>query len=232
MIICAPDMTTGVASRFGVEPCVLVTLGMRLRRQLMMKTLADTGLAGARRGVDAAMYITYIRNIKPTWAVAPDRFADFRATLALWFRYSHVISKYTIPILVAQEFYRAHVFDAIMELLHMGVERVALPLRMHPDAICALRPRLCAERAERALRALCGVAQHIHLLGPALRVLRKLRGVLKNCEKEGSLVSLDTAAYRRASNSELKRLLGGRWMPRDSREAELMLEAWLRQALL
>lgn len=231
MIICAPDMTAEIASRFGAEPCVLVTLGMRLRRQLMMKTLADIGLASARRGADVAMYVTYLRNIKPTWAIVPDRFADFRATLASWFRYSPIIAKYSAPIFAAQEFYKPHVFDAIMELLHMGVERVALPLRAHHDATCAARPRLCAERAERTLRALCGVAQHIHLLGPALRVLRSLRGVLAQCEKE-STISLDTTSYRRAANSEVKRQLGGRWMPRDSREAELMLEAWLRQALL
>ncbi len=232
MIICAPDMTAAVAAKFGVEPCVLVTPGRRAALRQPVKTLADIGLAGAKRGVDVSMYILYIRSVRPTWAISPDVFGNFRATLELWFRYSQLIARYTAPILVAQEFYKARVLDVIMELLHMGVERVALPLRAHPDVSCSARPRLCAERAERALRALCGVAQHVHLLGPALHVLRTLRETLKSCERDGSVVSFDTAAYRRAANSELKRRLGGRWMPRDSSEAVLMLETWLRQALL
>jgi len=59
-----------------------------------------------------------------------------------------------------------------------------------------------------------------------------LRSALVQCESQGTVVSFDTAAYRRASNSQVKKQLGGRWMPRNSTEAAAMLEAWLRQALL
>jgi hypothetical protein len=104
-------------------------------------------------------------------------------------------------------------------------------MRRHHDVNCALRPRLCAERAERALRALCGYVAHVHLLGPPLRAVRLLRGVLRQCERQGSVVSFDTSAYRRAPNSQIKRQLGGRWQPRNVEEATAMLETWLRQAL-
>jgi len=118
----------------------------------------------------------------------------------------------------------------VLNLAH-EVERVALPMRMHPDVICSRDPRLCAERAERALRWLCGNAAHVHLLGPPLRAVRMLRDVLRQCERQGALVSFDTSAYRRAPNALIKRQLGGRWQPNSAEEATAMLEAWLRQAL-
>lgn len=233
MIVCAFDITPEIAARFGVEPCLLTTFGGRAappRRG--MKVLADIGLASAKRGVDIVAYVQFIKRVRSTWAIVPDRFADFRQTLATWLRYSSTVAKFTVPIFVVQEFYRQHVLDAVMELMHMRmIERVALPMRQHPDVSCSRNPRLCAERAERALRALCGAAPHVHLLGPALRAVRLLRGGLKQCECQGTAVSFDTMAYRRAPNSAVKRQLGGRWQPRNRHEAEEMLEAWLRQAL-
>jgi len=46
------------------------------------------------------------------------------------------------------------------------------------------------------------------------------------------VTSFDTSAYRRAPNTQVKKQLGGKWMPRGQEEAEKMLETWLRQALL
>ena len=233
MIICAPDMSVEIASRLGVEPCVLATFPRRPTTAHNMKILVDVGLTRARQGFAASEYIIYVKNTKPTWAIAPDKFGDFRTTLAQWFRNSSTISKYSAPIFVAQEFYRSHVLDAVLDLQRMKViERVALPMRQHPDVSCSARPRLCAERAERTLRILCGTVSHVHLLGPPLRVVRMLRSALVQCERQGSAVSFDTTAYKRAANNALKQQLGGRWMPRNSVEASMMLEAWLRQALL
>jgi hypothetical protein len=228
-------MTPDVAAKFGVQPCLIISLSrdnLDNRNAYKMWRLVDVGLAMAKSGdFTLARYLTLIRRAKAHWAIVPDKFGDFRRTLASWFRYSPVIARYTAPIFVAQVFYRY--LDATVDLLRLGlIERVALPLRAHPDGSCSARPRLCAERAERTLRVLCGMARHIHLLGPALRVLRPLKAALKDCERNGTLVSLDTSAYRRAANNELKRRLGGRWMPRNSEEAVLMLETWLRQALL
>jgi hypothetical protein len=59
-----------------------------------------------------------------------------------------------------------------------------------------------------------------------------LRNVLKQCERQGTAVSFDTSAYRRAPNSLVKKQLGGRWMPNHREEAQKMLEAWLGQALV
>jgi hypothetical protein len=232
MIVCAPDMSPDVASRLGVEPCVLATPDRRVPLERGIKVLADVGLAGAKRGVDAATYLWFIRRVRPAWAIAPDVFGDFKATLSNWHRYSPIIAKFAAPILVAQEFYRPRVLDAVLDLRGMGLaDKVALPMRMHHDISCSREPRRCAERAERALRALCGAVEHVHLLGPSLRAVRILRGVLAQCEGQGTAVSFDTVAYRRAPNNQVKKALGGRWMPRDSREAVVMLEAWLRQAL-
>ncbi len=232
MIVCTLDMNPQIAERFGVEPCLLVTFGGRMPPPRGVKTLVDIGLANAKRGIDVVAYIQFIKRIKPTWAIAPDVFGNFQQTLAMWLRYSPLVAKFTAPIFVAQEFHRQRVFDAVMELMRLRiVERVALPMRQHPDASCSRNPKLCAERAERALRALCGVALHVHLLGPALRAVKMLRSALEDCERQGTAVSFDTMAYRRAPNQRIKKHLGGRWQPRNAREAEEMLIAWLRQAL-
>jgi hypothetical protein len=236
MIVCAPDMTVEIAEKFGVEPCLIVSLSRdNLPEARKMWRIADIGLAAAKKSGDIslALYLALIRRVRAHWAIVPDRFADFRVTLAQWFRYAPIISKYAAPIFVAQEFYKPRVLEAaVLDLMRMGlVDRVALPMRIH-DVSCSKEPRLCAERAERSLRTLCGVVKHVHLLGPALRSVRLLRNALKQCEKQDTVVSFDTMAYRRAPNSLIKKQLLGRWMPRSSEEATAMLEAWLRQALL
>ena len=236
MIVCAPDITVEIATRCGVEPCLIVSLSrdnLDNKDAHKMWRLADVGLSVAMSGdFSLARYLTLIKRAKAHWAVVPDVFGDFRATLAQWFRYAHIIANFAMPILVAQEFYKARVFDTVMDLIRMdAVERLALPMRQHQDASCSRRPFLCAERAERALRILCGYAAHVHLLGPPLRSVKMLSNALRQCEKQGTVVSFDTAAYRRAPNSTLKKQLGGKWMPRTAEEAQKMLEAWLRQAL-
>jgi hypothetical protein len=224
MIVCAPDMTPEIATRFGVQPCQLATLSLRPPPRRGMDALTDIGLRAAKEGVDVWRYADLVAEIRPRWAVAPDVFGSFEKTLELWRRWSPLLSRLARPIFVLQEFYR--------DVKHVPADYVALPMRRHHDVNCALQPRLCAERAERVLRWLCGYVNHIHLLGPPLRAVKMLRDVLRQCEGQGSVVSFDTSAYRRAPNSALKRHLGGRWQPRNAEEATVMLEAWLRQALL
>jgi hypothetical protein len=217
-------MTPDVAARFGVQPCQLITLSLRVAPKRNIDKLADIGLRAAKEGVDMWRYADLIVEVRPRWAIAPDAFGDYSKTLELWRRWSPLMGRLTRPLFVFQEFYR-------IDVKHIPADHVALPMRRHHNANCALQPRLCAERAERALRALCGYVVHIHLLGPSLRVVRLLRDVLRQCERQGTIVSFDTSAYRRAPNSLIKKQLGGRWQPRNSEEAEMMLEAWLRQAL-
>ena len=224
MIVCAPDMTVEIATKIGVEPCQLVTLSIRPPLRRDMDILADIGLRAAKEGVDLWRYADLVAEVRPRWAVAPDVFGDFYKTLELWRRWSPLLSRLTRPIFVFQEFYR-------IDVRHIPTDCVALPLRRHHDANCALRPRLCAERTERALRALCDYVSHVHLLGPPLRAVRLLRDVLRQCERQGAVVSFDTSAYRRAPNSHIKKTLGGRWQPRNSAETVAMLETWLKQAL-
>jgi len=225
MIVCAPDMTPEVAVKFGLQPCQLITLSLRPPPRRNMDILADVGLRAAKEGTDLWRYADLVAEVQPRWAICPDVFGDFEKTLELWRRWSPLLSRLTRPIFVLQEFYR-------INMTHVPSDYVALPMRRHHDVNCALRPRLCAERAERALRWLCGNVTHVHLLGSPLRAVRLLRDVLKRCERQDTVVSLDTSAYRRAPNSSIKKQLGGRWQPRNSVEATVMLETWLRQALV
>jgi len=224
MIICAPDMTLEVATRFGVRPCQLITMSLRAPLRRGMDVLVDVGLSAAKQGVDFWRYADLVAEIHPRWAICPDVFGSYEKTLELWRRWSPLLGRITRPLFVFQEFYR-------LDMRHVPSGHVALPMRRHHDVNCALRPRLCAERAERALRWLCGSATHVHLLGPPLRAVKMLRDVLRQCERQGTVVSLDTAAYRRAPNAAIKKQLGGRWQPNTSEEAIAMLEAWLKQAL-
>jgi len=225
VIVCAPDMTVKIASQFGVQPCQLITLSLRPSPRRGMDVLVDIGLRAAKQGVDLWRYADLVAEVRPRWAIAPDVFASFEKTLELWRRWSPLLSRLTRPIFVLQEFYR-------INMTHVPSDYVALPMRRHHDVNCALRPRLCAERAERALRALCGYVAHVHLLGPPLRAVRLLLSVLRQCERGGTVVSLDTSAYRRAPNQQIKKQLGGRWQPTSAEEAVAMLEAWLKQALV
>jgi hypothetical protein len=225
MIVCAPDMVPDIAAKFGVEPCQLITLSLRPPLRRGMDVLVDIGLRAAKQGVDIWRYADLVAETRPRWAIAPDAFGDFEKTLELWRRWSPLLSRLTRLVFVFQEFYRISTF-------YVPSDHIALPMRRHTDVNCALRPRLCAERAERALRWLCGYVAHVHLLGPPLRAVKLLRDVLRQCERYGTAVSFDTSAYRRAPNAEIKNALGGRWMPRNTEEAQKMLEAWLRQALL
>jgi len=217
-------MTVETAAKFGISPCQLITLSIRPPRRRGLDALVDIGLRAAKEGVDLWRYADLVAEIHPRWAICPDAFGDFNKTMELWRRWSPLLGRITRPLFVFQEFYR-------LDVRHVPSDYVALPMRRHHDVNCALRPRLCAERAERALRWLCGNVAHIHLLGPPLRAVKMLRDVLKQCERQGTVVSFDTAAYRRAPNSSIKKQLGGRWQPNTSEEAIAMLEAWLRQAL-
>jgi hypothetical protein len=217
-------MTVEIASRFGIQPCQLITLSLRPPLRRDMDILADIGLRAAKEGADLWRYADLVAEIRPRWAICPDAFGDYEKTLELWRRWSPLLSRITRPVFVFQEFYR-------VDVRHIPADHVALPMRRHPDVNCAPRPRLCAERAERALRMLCSYAAHVHLLGPPLRAVRLLRDVLRQCERHGTVVSFDTAAYRRAPNQQIKRQLGGRWQPNNAEETAVMLEAWLRQAL-
>jgi hypothetical protein len=218
-------MTPEVVVKFGLQPCQLITLSLRPLLRRNMDVLVDIGLRAAKQGVDLWRYADLVAEVRPRWAVAPDVFGDFNRTLELWRRWSSLLSRLTRPIFVFQEFYR-------VDIRHAPADHVALPMRRHSDVNCAVHPRLCAERAERALRWLCNAVSHVHLLGPPLRAVRLLRDVLRQCERQGAAVSFDTSAYRRAPNSRIKAELGGRWMPNSTEEAQKMLEAWLRQALI
>jgi len=65
-----------------------------------------------------------------------------------------------------------------------------------------------------------------------LRAVRLLRDVMCQCERQGTVASFDTSAYRRAPNTRIKQQLGGKWQPNSAEETVAVLETWLRQALV
>ena len=235
MLVCAPDMDAEIAERHGVVPCLLATMGARVRYIRGGAILVDIGLRRALNGVDAHEYYMYVRRaVSPypqpaRFAVVPDVFGDFDATLRAYLQYAPAFGKHARPLLVAQDFGR-RLDDVVREAAARGLAYLALPMRRHPDAACARRPDLCAERAEKALRRLCGWAAHIHLLGPALRSLRALLPALRDCERLGTRISFDTTAHHMAPNRTVKAALGGTWQAPNGEWARRMLDAWLAQA--
>jgi len=235
VIACAPEMDAEVAERHGVTPCLLAVMGARVRYIPGGAVLVDIGLRRALRGVDVNEYYMYVRRaVSPyprpaRFAVVPDVFGDFDATLRMYLQYAQLFGRHARPLLAAQDFGR-RLDDVAREAAARGLAYLALPMRRHPDAACARRPDLCAGRAEKALRRLCGRAAHIHLLGPALRSLRALLPALRDCERLGTAVSFDTTAHHMAPNNAVKAALGGRWQAPNGEWAKMMLDAWLAQA--
>jgi hypothetical protein len=234
-------MNLATAEKFGITPCIIVTLankGKAAREALEERggfvRMADIGLSLAIKGADVRKYIEFLRDVRPHFAICPDAFGNFRETLRLWHRWAPLMRKYTEPVLVIHEPQKYP-----KQLLHvedLGITRAAIPLRRHPDAPCAEAPRLCADRAARAMDHLCGRADHIHLLGPALRALEMLVPRIRECERYGTAVSVDTVVYLRMPTDDMARRAG---LPPGKRMAGGMefgmraraLDVWLERVL-
>jgi len=126
MIICAPDMTPDIAEKFGVQPCQLITLSLRVAPKRNIDKLADIGLRAAKQGVDIWHYAELVAEVRSRWAICPDVFGNYSKTLELWRRWSPLLSRLTRPIFVFQEFYR-------IDVRHIPADHVALPMRRHDD---------------------------------------------------------------------------------------------------
>jgi len=219
MIIYIPDLIN--INIDGIEFGCICTLTKCNCLHTQRATLVDVGLRGAQNGVDFTSYLRLVRKAvlssRKTYAIVPDVFCDVDKTIKNFRKYHKMIKQVgAYTILVLQRFYSD--IDAYMALLD-EVDLVALPARRHCDIKCAERPRTCAERIERAMRALRNVK--VHLLGPAAKTLKALGTTLKD------VYSFDTSAYHMAPNAAAKKNANGKWQITSAQITSWLLE-WLK----
>jgi hypothetical protein len=134
---------------------------------------------------------------------------------------------------VVQEFMRRDVFSRLDTLLR-NYEIVALPskvmCRMRNELIrCSEHYQLCASYLSAVLDKYGYMAHKIHLLGPSLKLLKRLgvHNVLK-------FRSLDTMSYRRAPNVVAKKIAFGegdkRWQVTTDDMAKIWAILWFVSA--
>jgi hypothetical protein len=185
------------------------------------KVFVDLSLRGARIGVEFRDYAKFISKVRAKapwaelWIVFPDAYCnatETRKNFEIFLKTAQHVSPPKKYVYVAQEFWR--VYDP-----PDGADVVALPARRQCDADCSRDPDICATRILAFLSTKRD--RWIHLLGPALRVLRKVHHKID---------SFDTASYRRAVDKETKLLSGGRWQATKD-VMETYLFRWLERAL-
>jgi len=189
-VVYIPDVVN--ADGLGVEVGCMCSLSSCECVRRGVPVFVDVGLAGARFGVDFGRYIRLVQRVSAVagdvYAVVPDVFCDVEATVRNWKRWARQVGRHAKTVLVLQRFYEPHELEKYRDIIQ-DAWMAALPSRRHCDVYCLERPRLCAERVERALRVLRGV--EVHLMGPPASVLRALGGVLNDVK------SIDTSAYRK-----------------------------------
>jgi hypothetical protein len=183
--------------------------------------MVDVGKRAAQLGVSIHDYYRFAwRTAARTGAaevrvVFPDAFCNPQRTRELFYRFLRVASRHWLKIYVAHNFWET--YDPPPE-----ADIIGLPARQQCDVSCSRSPETCAARIINFLASRLE-KRPVHLLGPALRTLRL---VLASRQPFGSF---DTIAYRRAVDSELKEMQGGKWNVGKGMET-LFLRRWLERA--
>ena len=188
-------------------------------------------------------YVEFIHSVldvyccKHVQVVAPDKLCNFDETARRYEHFSKIAEREfgdAIKLMfVAQEFMRRDVFSRLDTLLR-DYEIVALPSRVvcrtRNELIrCSEHYQLCASYLAHVLDKYGYMAHKIHLLGPSLKVLRRLgvHNVLR-------FKSLDTMSYRRAPNVAAKKIAFGegdrRWQVTTDDVAKLWAILWFASA--
>ena len=169
--------------------------------------------------------------------VAPDKLCNFVETVRRFEHFSKIAEREfgdAIKLMfVAQEFMRRDVFNRLDALLR-DYEIVALPSRVacrtRNELIrCSEHYQSCASYLAHVLDIYGYMAHKIHLLGPSLKVLKRLgvHNVLK-------FKSLDTMSYRRAPNVVAKKIAFGegdkRWQVTTDDVAKIWAILWFASA--
>jgi len=188
-------------------------------------------------------YVEFIHSVldvyccKHVQVVTPDKLCNFDETVRRYEHFSKIAEREfgdAIKLMfVVQEFMRRDVFSRLDTLLR-DYEIVALPSRVvcrtRNELIrCSEHYQLCASYLAHVLDKYSYMAHKIHLLGPSLKVLRRLgvHNVLR-------FKSLDTMSYRRAPNVAAKKIAFGegdrRWQVTTDDVAKLWAILWFASA--
>jgi hypothetical protein len=205
----------------GIEFGVLTTMSFPASiPRYVDKVFVDLSLRRARLGVELHDYVKFVakvRNKAPwaeLWIVFPDAYCNATETRKNFEKFLKIVQHVPPPkryVYVAQEFWRTADVPEDADV-------VALPARRQCDVDCSKDPDACTTRILAFLSSKRD--RWIHLLGPALRVLRKVHHKID---------SFDTASYRRAVDQETKRLSGGKWQATKN-VMETYLFRWLEKA--
>lgn len=220
MIVFVPDPISPSPSpslRFGL----LATLSFPASRRSEL-LMIDVGKRAAQLGVSIHDYYRFAWRMAARAGAAevrvvfPDAFCNYARTRELFYQFLRMTRKHGwLKIYVAHNFWE--VYDPPPE-----ADIIGLPARQQCGVSCSRSPETCAVRIINFL-ASRAEKRPIHLLGPSLRTLRL---VLASRQPFGSL---DTIAYRRAVDNELKSLQGGKWNVNKGMET-LFLTRWLERA--
>jgi len=162
----------GCACVLGVRGCGCLRRGVR--------AFVDISLSAAAGGVSLGDYLRLVRRAVrvggEAYAVVPDAFCRVAETIRSYERLSRFVrGAGARAVLVLHRFYTPALYRYLEAYRRLDVDAVALPMRRHcDDVVCHREPRLCAERASRALLALRDLGVWVHLLGPPAGVLRRL----------------------------------------------------------
>jgi hypothetical protein len=188
-------------------------------------------------------YVEFIHSIldvyccKYVQVVAPDKLCDFHETVRRYEHFSKIVEREFGDaiklVFVAQGYMLRSIFD-MLDSIVAEHEVVALPAKVvcrRPGETmhCSQHPRICASYLSAVLSHYGDLAHKIHLLGPPLRVLKRL-GVSNVLRYR----SLDTMASRLAPNTVAKRIAFGegdkRWQVPSSDVAKLWTIIWFASA--
>jgi len=219
MIIFVPDPISSPSPALGFGLLATLSFPTSRRSELLM---VDVGKRAAQLGVSIHDYYRFAwRTATRTGAsevrvVFPDAFCDPSRTRELFYQFMRVAGRHGwLKIYVAHNFWE--VYDPPPE-----ADIIGLPARWQCYTSCSRSPETCAARIINFLASRVE-DRPIHLLGPALRTLRL---VLASRQQFGSF---DTIAYRRAVDSELKNMQGGKWNVGKGMETQF-LSRWLERA--
>jgi len=188
-------------------------------------------------------YVEFIHSIldvyccKHVQVIAPDKLCDFEETARRYEHFSKIAEREfgdAVKLMfVAQGYTLNNVFSRLDTILEEH-EIVALPVKLvcrQPGEIvpCSKHPHICASYLLAVLDRYGDFAHKIHLLGPPLRVLRRM-GV----DNVLRFKSLDTMAPRLAPNVVAKKMAFGegdkRWQVPSSDAAKLWTIMWFSSA--
>jgi hypothetical protein len=214
---------------------------------VVQHVMVDIGLKNAKSDdfypKKLPKYVEFIHSVldvyccKHVQVVAPDKLCDFDETVRRYEHFKKIAEREfgdAVKLMfVVQGYTLGDVFSRLAPILDNN-EIVALPSKLIcrvPGEIipCSKYPQICASYLAKVLNEYGDASRKIHLLGPPLRVLKRL-GV----DNVLRFKSLDTMAPRLAPNTAAKKIAFGegdkRWQVPSSNVAKMWTVLWFASA--